>query len=170
MLDFDIVFCYLESDFRGWHPSNMRLDCLDFFTHMCGNCCSIFKIQFLHQTINYLQSIKEHNYLEKTNRYITTTSSLPQFQRMCPTYIFKTFNRRQLFVLIILFIIINNGGSEKGWSISFKTPFRADSNELLFVSEALILIEILVDYDHIWSSMSIVPHLWLANIPYHKKG
>lgn len=114
MLDFDIVFCYLESDFRGWHPSNMRLDCLDFFTHMCGNCCSIFKIQFLHQTINYLQSIKEHNYLEKTNRYITTTSSLPQFQRMCPTYIFKTFNRRQLFVLIILFIIINNGGSEKG--------------------------------------------------------
>jgi len=53
------------------------------------------------------------------------------------------------------------------------TPFRADSNEFLFVSIALTFTEILVDCDRAWSdhwqTWSRSVSSLVADIPHHEK-
>jgi len=50
-----------------------------------------------------------------------------------------------------------------------ETPFYADSNKLLLDSIALILTEILTDFDHSLIIKERLLQKWLADIPHHEK-
>ena len=63
-------------------------------------------------------------------------------------YCESLYKRRRRWMIIVGFVLLERMGGRGRVSLVLGTPFHTDFNELLFVSIALTLMEISVDFDH----------------------